>query len=114
MTFPLPDETLIDHIACLGKTGSGKSSTARLIVEHVVAQDYRVCVIDPIKSDWWGITSSADGKRPGLPFNILGGPHGHVPLYPSSGKVMGHKVKADDGRYYGPGYNPLYRRGRNG
>jgi hypothetical protein len=61
-------------------------------VEHVVAQDFRVCVLDTTKSDWWGITSSASGKREGLPFKILGGPRGHVPLHSSAGKVIGQLV----------------------
>lgn len=90
--YPIPDAALANHIAMLGKTGSGKTSTTKLTIEHVVAQGFRVCVLDPIKSDWWGITSSADGKRPGLPFRILGGPRGHVPLHASAGKVIGQLV----------------------
>lgn len=80
------------HIAVLGKTGSGKTSTEKLLIEHVVAQGFRVCVLDTIKSDWWGITSSGDGKKPGLDFKILGGPRGHVPLHANAGKVIGQLV----------------------
>jgi hypothetical protein len=90
--FPIPELALEQHIAVLGKTGSGKTSTAKLIIEHVVAEGYRVCVLDPIKSDWWGMISSADGKRPGLPFTVLGGPRGHAPLPAKSGKVLGELV----------------------
>jgi len=92
MKFPIPDAALASHIAILGKTGSGKTSTEKLIVEHVVAAGARVCVLDTIKSDWWGITSSASGKSAGLPFKILGGPRGHVPLHASAGKVIGQLV----------------------
>lgn len=92
MSFPIPDPALAAHTAVLGKTGSGKSSTARLIVEQVVAKGFRVCVLDSVKSDWWGITSSADGRNAGLPFRILGGPRGHVPLPSSAGKVIGQLV----------------------
>lgn len=92
MKFDFPAGVLAQHTAVLGKTGSGKTSTAKLMVEQVVAGDARVCVLDPIKSDWWGLTSSADGKRPGLPFQILGGPRGHVPLHSSSGKAIGEIV----------------------
>jgi hypothetical protein len=90
--YSIPQEALRQHIAILGKTGAGKSATARLCVEQVVAEGYRVCILDTIKSDWWGITSSADGKKPGLPFKILGGPRGHVGLHSSAGKAIGQLV----------------------
>lgn len=90
--FPIPDSALTAHTAILGKTGSGKTTTAKVIIEHVVEEGARVCILDPIKSDWWGLTSSASGKRAGLPFQILGGPHGHVPLHSSAGKAIGELV----------------------
>jgi hypothetical protein len=94
MKNAIPSAALAQHIAFLGKTGSGKTSTAKLAVEQILREDpgARVCVLDPIKSDWWGLTSSASGKRPGLPFHILGGPRGHVPLHPSAGKAIGELV----------------------
>lgn len=92
MTFRFPAGVLAQHTAVLGKTGSGKTSTAKLMIEQVVPDGARVCILDPLKSDWWGITSSADGKRAGLPFVILGGPHGHVPLHSSAGEAIGKVV----------------------
>lgn len=91
-TRSIPDAILTQHLAVLGKTGSGKTSTAKLAIEQVVADGARVCVLDPIKSDWWGLTSSANGKHAGLPFHILGGPRGHVPLHSSAGKAIGEIV----------------------
>jgi hypothetical protein len=89
----LPDAIFSQHIAVLGKTGSGKTSTAKLVVEHAVKHDdARVCVLDPIKSDWWGLTRSGDGKRAGLPFQIIGGPLGHVPLHAAAGEAVGQVV----------------------
>jgi hypothetical protein len=90
--FSIPEAVLKQHIAILGKTGSGKTSTEKLAVEQVVESGARVCVLDTVKSDWWGITSSASGKRAGLPFKILGGPRGHVPLHANAGKVIGQLV----------------------
>lgn len=87
-----PTEILAQHTALLGKTGSGKTSTAKLLIEQVTAADARVCILDSLKSDWWGLTSSADGKKPGLPFHILGGPRGHVPLHAQAGKAIGEIV----------------------
>lgn len=88
----LPDAILSQHIAVVGKTGSGKTSTAKLVVEQVVPTGARVCILDPVKSDWWGLISSADGKAPGLPFHVLGGPRGHVPLHDGAGKAIGELV----------------------
>jgi len=92
MTLPIPDAALARHIAVVGETGSGKTHDTKAVIEYVVAQGHRVCVLDTIKSDWWGITSSASGKKPGLPFTILGGPRGHVPLLANSGKAIGQLV----------------------
>lgn len=94
MTFSFPPAVLEQHSAFLGKTGSGKTSTAKLAVEQILRDNprARICVLDPIKSDWWGLTSSADGRAAGLPFYILGGPRGHVPLHESAGKAIGELV----------------------
>src|SRR6185503_20156954 len=94
--FPIPEEALVDHIAVIGKTGSGKTIAAKDIVEHVVKGHARVCVLDTQKSDWWGMTSSADGKKPGLPFQILGGPRGHVPLHENAGEAVAKLVASGD------------------
>lgn len=96
MKYPIPEGALAQHIAVLGKTGAGKTNTAKTLIEHVVDKGARVCILDPIKSDWWGLISSADGKRPGLPFHILGGPRGHVPVHASAGKAIAELVAHGD------------------
>lgn len=89
---PIPATVLEKHVAIVGKTGSGKTNTAKLAVEQAFDAGARVCILDPIKSDWWGITSSADGKHAGMPFQILGGPRGHVPLHEQAGAAIGQLV----------------------
>lgn len=92
MNAEVLDIILGSHSAILGKTGSGKTSTAKLAIERRAEQGGHVCILDPIKSDWWGLASSRDGKKPGLPFNILGGPRGHVSLHHASGKAIAEIV----------------------
>ncbi len=92
----IPETALSQHIAVLGKTGSGKTNTAKWLVEQHVAAGARVCVLDPIKSDWWGLTSSATGKSAGLPFSILGGPKQHAPLPARSGTIIGTLVASGE------------------
>jgi hypothetical protein len=55
----------------LGKTGSGKSSALRHMVEHLLEHKKRVCIVDP-KGDWWGLKLGANGKDPGLPVIMFG------------------------------------------
>lgn len=65
----IPKDALKQHLVVLGKTGAGKSSALRHIVEHLLRNHKRVCIIDP-KGDWAGLKLSADGKSPG--FEIIG------------------------------------------
>lgn len=71
MRLPFPESILRQHSATLGKTGAGKSSALRLIVEHLLDARKRVAVIDP-KGDWWGLKTSADGKSAGYPVIAFG------------------------------------------
>jgi len=87
----LPDSALRQHIAILGKTGSGKTFTAKGIVEKLLAAGRRVCIIDPTGA-WWGLRSSADGEKPGFEVVILGGTHGDAPLPALSGAACAELV----------------------
>ncbi len=91
MSHPIPDDVLTDHLGVLAKTGAGKTYLAKGIVERLLAQKKRVCIIDP-KDAYWGLKSSADGKSPGFPVIIFGGPHADVPLLATHGKVLGEAV----------------------
>ncbi len=71
----------------LGKRGTGKTHTAMVFAEEMLECGYPMGVIDPVGA-WWGLRSSADGKRPGYEIVIFGGDHGDVPLEKGGGKVI--------------------------
>lgn len=82
--YPIPEKALHQNIITLGKTGAGKSSALRSVVEPMLDDAMPVCIIDP-KGDWWGLKLAADGKRPGYPLVIFGGKHADVPLNERAG-----------------------------
>jgi hypothetical protein len=90
-----PSDILKQHVCVLGKTGSGKSSALRYIVEHLLDDGKRVCVIDP-KGDWAGIKVGGDGKSPGFPaigFGDFKEPKGQdVPIDEHSGKHIAELI----------------------
>lgn len=90
-SFKIPDGVLTQHIAVLGKTRSGKSSKMRVLVERLLREQKPVTIIDP-KGDWWGLKSSADGKREGFPVVILGGEHGDIQINAHSGAAIAELV----------------------
>lgn len=71
MKLCIPAKVLDQHLVVLGKTGAGKSSALRHLVEHLLEQKKRVVVVDP-KGDWWGLKASADGKGAGFPVIAFG------------------------------------------
>lgn len=82
-----PPAALSQHIAVLGKTGSGKSYAVRGIVEGLLDGKARVCMIDPTGT-WNGLRSSATGKSPGYPVVIFGGNHADLPLSGTHGEAI--------------------------
>lgn len=87
----LPDGILKQHVAILGKTGSGKSYCAKGIVERLARDGHQVCVLDPTAA-WWGLRLGADGKSKGLHFVLIGGKHGDIPLAAQSGAAVARLV----------------------
>ncbi len=75
----IPEAALQQHMAVLGKTGSGKTFAVKGIVEGWLAAKKRVGIVDPTGA-WWGLRSSQDGKGAGFPILVLGGDHGDLPL----------------------------------
>lgn len=93
--LPFPERVLHQHIAVLGKTGSGKSSALRVIAEHLLDKKRRICIVDP-KGDWWGLKASADGKSAGYPVITFGNfkePRAvDVPINEASGKHVAELI----------------------
>src|SRR4051812_28639677 len=71
----LPVEVLQDSTTIFGRKRSGKSNNAVVLVEEALRLLLQTIVFDP-KGDWWGITSSFDGKSEGYPVVVIGGTHG--------------------------------------
>jgi hypothetical protein len=91
----LPAEAVTQTFAVLAKRGAGKTYTAAVMTEQMVAAGHQVVVVDPV-GVWWGLRSSATGEEAGLPVVILGGDHADVPLEESSGEVVADLV-VDEG-----------------
>jgi len=85
--FSLKAETFEDVVAILGRRGRGKTTTATVIVEGLHAAGARFVVVDPV-GVWYGLKSSRDGRRPGIPVVVMGGDHGDVPLAHESGEII--------------------------
>lgn len=83
----LPVDAVTQKFALVGRSGSGKSTTAVDLAEEMLKRGYPIAVIDPT-GVWWGLQSSADGKSAGHAVVIFGGSHGHVPLEPTAGKIV--------------------------
>lgn len=95
MTLCFPMKVLNQHIAFLGKTGAGKSSAMRTVVEWLLDHKKRCCIIDP-KGDWWGLKSSADGKSAGYPVIAFGdfkeSKASDIPINQHSGKHVAELI----------------------
>lgn len=87
----LPIELVTESVGILAVKRAGKSHTAKKLTEQLHRAGQQVVVVDP-KGDWWGLRSSADGKSPGLPFVVLGGEHGDVPIEPGAGELVAKLV----------------------
>ena len=85
----IPLEIMATHVAIVGKTGSGKTYTAKGLVERLLEANRRVIVLDPTGA-WWGLRSKADGA-PGFPIPVLGGEHGDVPLAEGDAALTAHE-----------------------
>jgi hypothetical protein len=87
----LPAEAVTETFLIVGKRESGKSTTGTVFAEELINAGMRTCIIDPT-GVWWGLRSSADGTKDGLPVVIFGGEHADLPLPADAGAAMADLV----------------------
>jgi len=89
----LPLSALNERLAIVGTSGSGKTYAAKGLVERLVDQDARVCVVDPL-GVWWGLRAGPEGGASPLPYSVVvfGGRHADVSLDEGMGGALGHLV----------------------
>lgn len=86
-SLSLPLEFVTSTTAILARKGSGKTYTAKVLMEELVKAGQQFISLDPV-GVMHGIRSSADGKKEGYPVLIIGGDHGDVPLEPTAGEAI--------------------------
>jgi hypothetical protein len=86
LTLPADIATAVTLIA--GKRGSGKTNTAKRLVEQLHGAHVPFGVLDPVDV-WWGLKAGRAGDREGgLPIYVFGGKHQDYPLAPTGGGLM--------------------------
>lgn len=85
--FSLPLELVTSTQAILARKRSGKSYTASVQAEELLAHKQQIAAIDPTGA-WWGLRSSASGEGAGYPVVVFGGDHADVPLEADAGRVL--------------------------
>lgn len=85
--FALPIDAVTTAIGVIGIRGSGKTHTASVVAEEMLAAGLQVIVLDPLDV-WSGLRTSADGKGAGFPITVLGGEHADIPLEAASGAIV--------------------------
>ena len=88
----LPATALDERLAIVGTSGSGKTYAAKGLVELLLDEGARVCVVDPL-GVWWGLRAGPDGSGPGPhAVVVFGGAHADIPLTAGMGAALGHLV----------------------
>lgn len=83
----LPLSVITSKQAILAMTGQGKTYLAKVIAEEMMKAGAQICAVD-YTGVWYGLQSSASGKRAGLNVVIFGGDHANVPINEQSGSLI--------------------------
>jgi uncharacterized protein len=96
----LPPDIATQVVLIAGKRGSGKTNTAKRLVEQIHRAKVPFGVLDPVDV-WWGLKAGRDGTRQGglEEIYVFGGKHADYPLYPTGGHLMAdlfvdHRISA--------------------
>jgi Mn-dependent DtxR family transcriptional regulator len=87
----IPDDVVTATSVVYGGKGMGKTNLASVLVEEATKARLRWAVLDPM-GVFWGLRHSTDGTGPGVECVILGGPHGDIPIEPTSGEIVADLV----------------------
>ena len=91
-TFRLPLDTVVETLVILARRGRGKTNTAVVMAEELIALGQPVLIVDPL-GVWWGLRAGADGTRAGgLPVVIFGGDHADLPLSERAGGQLAQLI----------------------
>ena len=85
----LPVSALNGRLAIVGTSGSSKTYAAKGLVERLMDEGRRICVVDPL-GVWWGLRAGADGGNAGgYPVVVFGGRHADIALDDGMGAALG-------------------------
>lgn len=87
----LPLDTATETFAFLGRKGRGKTYGAQRFFELLHGAGVQCVALDPV-GNWWSLRVGKDGKSPGLPVYVFGGPHGDVPILPDAGAFVARVI----------------------
>lgn len=83
----VPLDVASQAVAILGIRGAGKTNTAMVFAEELLAKAQPMVYIDPTDGAW--------GLRSDFPVFIFGGTHGDLPLQETDGKVLAEFVVSE-------------------
>lgn len=87
----IPEDVVTATSVVYGGKGMGKTNLASVLVEEATKARLRWAVLDPM-GVFWGVRHSKDGTGSGVECVILGGPHGDIPIEPTSGEIVADLV----------------------
>lgn len=82
----LPPDAATQKIAFLGRTGSGKTYGAGVMVELMLDRGNQVVILDPV-GVWYGLRMPRE-LIPGYAIPVFGGLHGDIPLESTGGALV--------------------------